>query len=297
MPPRPGLSVAARRAVALTASLVLLWRGLQAAPAAVIVRMPGRGPTAPLSAALSEKLASARVVELTGDLPADAARISRETRGVTVLFAIGPDATDAAGEARGPAVVSLGVANPAQLKTPGTYVSIYPNLDRVFEYVKTSLKVTRVGLVFSPARNREIALQFLKAGAAQGVTVVPVTIGSSGDLVREIKGALPNVDALLLAVDRDVIFDQRNLEFIVGEARQARKPTIGFLEELAGLGVTIALVAPPDQVAAVAVAAAAQPVMLGKKRVEVDGMAVIVSRKAATDIGLNGEALGAQKLQ
>jgi ABC-type uncharacterized transport system substrate-binding protein len=259
--------------------------------------MPGRGPTASLSAALAEKLAPARVVELSGDLPADTARISRETRGVSVLFAVGAEATEAAGEARGPAVVSLGVGNPAQLKTPGAYVSIYPNLDRVFEYVKTSLKATRVGLVFSPSLNREIALQFLKAGSAQGVTVLPVTIGSSGDLVREIKGALPKVDALLLAVDRDVIFDQRNLEFIVGEARQAKKPTIGFLPELAGLGVTIALVAPPDQAAAVAVAAAAQPVLLGKKRVEVDAMEVIVSRKAATDIGLSAEALGAQKLQ
>jgi len=39
----------------------------------------------------------------------------------------------------------------------------------VFEYVKTSLKATRVGLVFSPAKNREIGLQFLKAGSAQEV--------------------------------------------------------------------------------------------------------------------------------
>jgi ABC-type uncharacterized transport system substrate-binding protein len=296
MLPPSGPPAAARRAVALTAAMALLAAGVQGAPGALIVRMPGHGGNALLSTALGEKLASARVVELTGDLPADSARISRETRGAAVLFAIGPDATEAAGEARGPAVVSLGVANPAQLKTPGTYVSLYPNLDRVFEYVKTSLKATRVGLVFSPATNREIALQFLKAGSAQGVTVVPVTIGSSGDLVREVKGALPKVDALMLAVDR-VIFDQRNLEFIVQEARQARKPTVGFLEELAGLGVTVALVAPPDQVAAAAIAASTQPVMLGKKRVEVDGIAVIVSRKAAADIGLNGEALGAQKLQ
>jgi ABC-type uncharacterized transport system substrate-binding protein len=182
------------------------------------------------------------------------------------------------------------------LKTPGTYVSIYPNLDRVFEYVKGPLKATRVGLVFSPAKNREIGLQFLKAGAAQGVTVVPVTIGSSGDLVREVKGALPKVDALLLAVD-PVIFDAQNLEFIVGQAREAHKPTVGFLEELVPLGVTVALVAPPEEVASVAVAASAQPVTVGKKRVEVEGLSVIVSRKAAAAIGLSGEALHAKSLQ
>ena len=286
-----------RRALALTAMVATAAGGrLEAAAAPVIVRMAGRGGTAPLSTALAGILPSARVVELTGDLPADTARISRETRGIPVLFAIGPDATEAAGEARGPAVVSLGVANPAQLKTPGTYVSIYPNLDKVFEYVKTSLKATRVGLVFSPAKNREIGLQFLKAGSAQGVTVLPITIGSSGDLVRELKGALPKVDALLLAVD-PVLFDERNLAFILDESLAARKPTVGFLDGLAGLGVTVALVAPAEEVAAAAVAASAQPVLVGKKRVEVDGIAVIVSRKAATAIGLDGEALGARKLE
>jgi ABC-type uncharacterized transport system substrate-binding protein len=285
-----------RRALALAALVGTASGGLDAATGPVIVRMAGRGGTAPLSAALVEKLPGARVVELTGDLPADTARISRETRGIPVLFAIGPDATEAAGEARGPAVVSLGVANPAQVKTPGIYVSIYPNLDRVFEYVKTTLKATRAGLVFSPAKNREIGLQFLKAAAAQGVTVLPITIGSSGDLVRELKGALPKVDALLLAVD-PVLFDERNLEFIVKESLAAGKPTVGFLEDLAKLGVTVALVAPADQVAAAAVAASAQPVLVGKKRVEVDGIAVIVSRKAATAIGLEGEALIARKLE
>lgn len=283
-----------RRALALTALVGTAVGGLEAASAPVIVRMAGRGGTAALSAALAAQLPSARVVELTGDLPADTARISRETRGIPVLFAIGPVATEAAGEARGPAVVSLGVANPAQLKTPGTYVSIYPNLDRVFDYVKTSLKATRVGLVFSPAKNREIGLQFLKAGSAQGVTVLPIPIGSSGDLVRELKGALPKVDALLLAVD-PVLFDERNLAFILEESQAARKPTVGFLEDLAELGVTVALVAPAQEVAATAVAASAQPVLVGKKRVEVDGITVVVSRKAAAAMGLDGEALSARK--
>jgi hypothetical protein len=276
--PRRVTPAAARRALALAALLGASPGWLDAAPGPVIVRMGGREASSALASALGEKLPAARVVELTGDLPADTARISRETKGVPVLFAIGPDATEAAGEARGPAVVALGVANPAQVKTPGIYVSMYPNLDRVFDYVKNSLKVAKVGLVFSPAKNREIGLQFLKAGSAQGVTVVPVTIGSSGDLVREIKGALPNVEALLLAVD-PVVFDQSSLEFIVQEARSANKPTVGFLEGLARLGVTVSLVAPPEEAAAAAIAASAQPVLIGKKRLEVEGMAVVLSSK------------------
>ena len=287
--PRRVASAAARCALALALFLSTSLAGLQAASGPVIVRMGGRGTANALSAALGEKLPAARIVELTGDLPADTARISRETKGAAVLFAIGPDATEAAGEARGPAVVSLGVANPAQVKTPGIYVSMYPNLDRVFEYVKGTLKASRVGFVFSPAKNREIALQFLKAGSAQGVTVVPVTIGSSGDLVRDIKGALPNVDALLLAVD-PIVFDPHSLEFIVAEARNANKPTVGFLEDLAHLGVTVSLVALPAEAAEAAIAASAQPVLIGKKRLEVAGMAVVLAKKAGDAPVAAGEA-------
>ena len=190
-------------------------------------------------------------------------------------------------------MVSLGVANPAQVKTPGIYVSMYPNLDRVFEYVKGTLKAARVGFVFSPAKNREIGLQFLKAGSAQGVTVVPVTIGSSGDLVRDIKGALPNVDALLLAVD-PIVFDPHSLEFIVQEARNANKPTVGFLEDLAQLGVTVSLVARPEEAAEAAIAASAQPVLIGKKRLEVEGMAVVMAKRTGDAAATSGEGTRAR---
>jgi len=288
--PRRVASAAARYALGLSLLAAGLPPALDAASGPVIVRKGGRGATSALSAALGEKLPSARVVELTGDLPADTARISRETKGVTVLFAIGPDATEAAGEARGPAVVSLGVANPAQVKTPGIYVSMYPNLDRVFEYVKGTLKASRVGFVFSPAKNREIGLQFLKAGSAQGVMVVPVTIASAGDLGRDIKGALPNVDALLLAIDPILFEDPHNLEFIVQEARNANKPTVGFLEDLAHLGVTVSLVALPAAAADAAIAASSQPVTIGKKRLEVEGMAVVTAKRTGDGAGGSGEA-------
>lgn len=186
--------------------------GPDAAQAAVIVKKAGAGSATQLSQAVTQALQEKpvggppRVLELSGDAPADSARIARETSGESILFAIGPDATEAAGEARRTAVVSLGVPNPARIRTPGTYVSIYPKLERVFEYVKTQLKAKQVGLVFTPARNREIALAFLKAGESQGVTVVPVSVTSSGDLIRELKQALPKVDVLLLAVD-PILFD------------------------------------------------------------------------------------------
>jgi hypothetical protein len=150
--------------------------------------------------------------------------------------------------------------------------------------------------VFTPAKNREVALQFLKAGAAQGVTVVPVPVASPADLVRDLGPALARVDVLLLAVD-PVLFDPRNLERIVAEARQARKPTVGFLEDLARLGVTVALLAPPDAAAAAALGAREEPVLVGKRRIDPETREVVVSGAAAAAIGLDPRALGAHRVQ
>jgi hypothetical protein len=291
---RPGRRGARLAAAAIAVAAVIGDSATGAAPGAVILRKAGG--SAPLAAALSRQLPDARVLELSGDAPADSALLARETRGAPVLFAIGPDATEAAGEARGTAVVSLGVANPAQVRTPGTYVSVYPALEAVFAYLKTSLHATRAGLVFTPAKNREVALQFLKAGSAQGVTVVPITVGSPADLARELGPALSRVDVLLLAVD-PILFDPRNLELIVNEARSARKPTLGFLEDLTRLGITLALLATPDAAAAAALSASGAPVLVGKRRVDADGTIVVVSRAAATAIGLNPEALAAQRVE
>jgi hypothetical protein len=139
-----------------------------------------------------------------------------------------------------------------------------------------------------------VGVQFLRAGAAHGVAVVPVTVSSSGDLVRALRAALPALDVLLLAVD-PVLFDAQSLEIIVAEARAARKPTVGFLEDLTGLGVTLALVAPADAAADLAVGASGDPVRVGKRRVEVSGAEVVVSRAGAAAVGLDPGALGAHR--
>jgi hypothetical protein len=259
----------------------------------LILRRNGGGA---LAAALSRRLPDARVLELSGDAPADSALLAREARGAPVLFTIGPDAAEAAGEARGTAVIALGVANPAQVRTAGTYVSVYPALPALFLYLRTSLHATRAGLVFTPAKNREVAVQFLREGAAQGVSVVPIPVSSPADLVRDLGPALARVDVLLLAVD-PVLFDARNLELIVSEARGARKPTLGFLEDLTRLGVTVAILAPPDAAADAALSASGAPVLVGKRRVDAESTVIVVSRAAAAAIGLDAEGLGAHRLE
>lgn len=277
--------------------IILALLALSGSAAAEVVVKP-RSESFGLTDALVAALAGgARVIELTGDDLADGARLAREAKGQPVLFAIGAKSAEVAGEARGSAVVSVGVANPAQVRTPGVYVSFYPSLERIFEYLKTTLKAKSVGLVFTPAKNREIALAFVKAGETSGVAVVPITIGSPGDLYRSLKPALAGVDALLLPIGDPVTTSRESVEYIVEQAREARKPTVSFLDGLTREGVTLALVAPPAAIAKAAAEAAKQPLLVGKKRVEVEQMQVVVSRKGAEAVGLSPEALGAQKQQ
>ncbi len=148
--------------------LTLLVTGAAAAvDATIIIKKKGR--SAVLARALAEEIGSgARIVELSGDALADSALVARESDGSGVLFTIGPDATELAGEQKGPGVVSIGVPNPARVKAAGAYISMYPRLDRVFEYLKTELGTGRAGLLFSPGENRDVAVAFLRAGQAAG---------------------------------------------------------------------------------------------------------------------------------
>lgn len=285
---------AARHTVwGLVAALTLVPGAPASAGESIIVRKPGGGSAAELAEALAKALTAkggqVRVVELTGDAPSDVARIARASSEGAVLFTIGPDATETARESGG-AVVSLGVPNPSRIRTPGTYVSMYPRLEGVFAYLKATLGVSRVGLLFTPATNREVALAFIKAAQSQAVELQPVPVSSAGDLVRELKRTLPTVDTLLLAVD-PILFDKRSLEFVVAECQAAKKPSVGFLQELTRFGVTLSMVLPPDALAEAAVAAAAEPVSVGKKRVEVEGSKVVVSPEAAARVGLDPDAL------
>ena len=116
-----------------------------------------------------------------------------------------------------------------------------------------------------------------------------------GDLAapaRKLRGQLEKVDVLLLTID-PLVLTERNLSFIVKEAERAKKVTVGFLDGVIRVGVTASIVAPPEAIAAAAVAASAEPVNVGKKRVDVEGAVVIVSRKSAKSLGMDPEAMGA----
>lgn len=238
-----------------------------------------------------------RAVELSGDLAADSATLVRETREAPAVFAVGVYAAETAGSAATRSrIVGVGVANPAKLRVACTYVSLYPGYDVIFDYLRGPLQARSVGVLYSMAQNREVAEGLFRASETRGVNVVPIGVSSSADLVRKLPAALARVDVLLLTVD-PLVFDRRNLDFIAAESRRLKKPTLGFLDQLSGAGVTVNLVARPAAIALVAVSAARDEPAVGRRRLSVDDVTIVVSRDSARHLGIDAGRLGAHELR
>jgi ABC-type uncharacterized transport system substrate-binding protein len=269
--------------------------------AAVVVRRPGS--LAPLGDALVASLrktpieGAERIVELSGDSAADAARVSRECGNASVIFTIGPEAVNAVSALPGKhSVVALGIPNPARVGVAATYVSVYPKLEAIIGYASTKLNAKRIGILHSPSHNREIVDAFTKAANGSGVTIVPLAASSSGELVRALGNLASQVDAVILTID-PLLFDRQALRFVIEKTATARKPTIGFLPELVTLGVTVTLTSDPPSIAAAALKSAKQARPGVRATVQADSMLIVASRRAAGLIGITAESLGADQIR
>lgn len=264
----------------------------------IILRRKGEGSLALLAESISAEIkkkpgaAAPVVLQMTGDPIADAASLDRESKKGGTIYAVGADAAALTGEIGNAAVVALGIANPAKVTASATYVSVYPKLDRVFAFLADRLSAKRVGFLFSPTQNGEMALVFAKAAQAKGMGFDPIAVSSPGELARAMKEALPKIDVLLLAVD-PLLFDRHSMDVIVEQSLSQKKPAVGFLSDLAPLGVAVCLALPSGDVAAKAVELSEFSGVRGKKRVEIDSVVVVLSRKAADVLKLDKASLGA----
>jgi ABC-type uncharacterized transport system substrate-binding protein len=288
--------------IVLTAALIGFLPAISSAKDYAIVRSPGAGSSARLSESLALALqagpepSAPRLIDLSGDGVADAARVAREANKGDVLFAVGPDAVVAVGETARSHVIALGVPNPARFRSNATFVSAYPQGSRIFEFAARRLGAKKVGILYSPSHNGEVAAELQKAAAALGLGVVRMPAASPGELVRILNQVLPNVDVLILPID-PMLFDRMSLRLIVERSSAQKKATIGFLPELPALGVTAALVADPAAQTAAAIRESGGARPAARKLVEVDSMQVTVSKRATELIGINAESLGADKIQ
>ncbi len=291
-----------RRAVsgALLSSLLLVC--LSAHSASLIIRRPGKGSLALLTESLAAEIKKKPgsqgpvFVDLSGDPIADGALVGRESKTATAVYTMGADATARAVDVKNAPVIALGIANPAKVSTSGTYLSVYPKLERVYAFLQEKLGAKQVGFLHTPSQNGEMALVFAKVAQSKGIGFNPIAVSSPGELARSMKEMLPQIDVLLLAVD-PLMLEPRNVDLIVEQSIKEKKPAIGFLSELASLGAAVCLVPIPSEVAAKAVELSEFSGIKGKKRVEVDSMTIVLSKKAAESLKLDKTRLGANDVR
>jgi hypothetical protein len=181
------------------------------------------------------------VLELSGDWNNDFARVSRVVSDGTSLLAVGPNATVLAGavsesQKKG-RVVALAVPNPERIKARATFVAFYPRLDSVLRFLGTKFTARNVGFLYSPSHNAALAQAFAVTAGARGMSLREIPANTAGDVIRQLKPALAEIDVLVVPVD-PLVFDRDTLRVVSEQARAARKPTIGFLPDLAELGLT-----------------------------------------------------------
>jgi hypothetical protein len=294
----PGRSRSTTNVCAGTVLIALLF--LSPDSRADMIAMPkGAAPTsstALLVNAIRGQSPDTRIIDLTGSTSADAALVPREARDRDIVYAIGPDAVVASkGIERRTTLVALNVPNPQRLTTAATYISVYPNLPGIFDFLGAKLKIKSAGLIFSPAQNHEVALRFAAEAARHSIRLQPIPV-AVGSVSGPLRAALPSLNAVILLVD-PIVFDPRTLREIEDLTRAARIPTIGFLPELPSVGVTVALVPPVEAMAALAARSAQSATPGGNRTIEVTAMDIIVSKKSAEEVGLDPKSIGAQKIR
>jgi hypothetical protein len=263
-------------------ALVVLAAGLGGAVAApagdlIVKQGGGRAVTEMVDALIKEapyKDKPPAVLELSGDWNTDFARVSRGVAEGTSLLAVGPNATVLAGavsesQKKG-RVVSLAVPNPERLKARATFIAFYPRLEAVLRFLGTKFSARNVGFLYSPSHNSALAQAFSNAAAAHGMSLRAIAANTAGDVVRQLKPAMAEIDVLVVPVD-PLVFDRDTLRLLTEQARAARKPAIGFLPDLAELGLTGALTLSKEAVARAAWQACRRAPIEGLDVVPVEG--------------------------
>jgi hypothetical protein len=243
--------------------------------------------------AQAPKDSAPQVVDLSGDWNTDFARVSRAASDGSNLFAVGPGATvlcASLAETKAARVISLAVPNPERLKAAATYVSFYPRLDAVFRFLAGRFHAHNIGLLYSPSQNETVATAFADAARARGLSLQGIPVRSPGDLVRHLRSGLEGVDVLLVPVD-PLVFDRQSLQIVVDEAKAAAKPAIGFLPDLAELGLAGSIVTSRESQAKAAWLASRRA---KSAAVDVDGL-FYVSQGTTTAVDAESEKTIEQK--
>jgi ABC-type uncharacterized transport system substrate-binding protein len=221
---------------------------LESAAAAIKSASPGSGlqaPAGPVMLASSKEKAQADLKDL-------------KTRGVKYIYAVGTGPTVFATQDLELGGVYVFVPNPSgagllsRAKWAG--VSPYPDPRLVMQHLKGSMAIQRVAVLYTKKQNQEVAKTFQDAADAEKVGCLLVGLTGAEELEQALDPALKNVQAVLLLIDA-LAFNPDQVRFVVSKCLQAKKPLVGFLENMPEAGVPFAIYAPADELGRTAVGA------------------------------------------
>lgn len=161
------------------------------------------------------------------------------------IFAIGPAAAKLARTAFAsvPLVYAV-VPNPEGLGLKGANVtgvsmSVHPRKN--FQLLKTMpKKVTRVGVIYNPAKSQDYVNEGVKAAEALGITLVQKTAEGEQDVPAQLRDMLDHIDAFWLLPDSTVV-SRNSFKFILQNTLEKGVPLLVFSSELVKTGALFGL--------------------------------------------------------
>ena len=114
------------------------------------------------------------------------------------------------------------------------------------QHLRASMALQKVAILYTRKQNQEVAKIFQDAGEAEKVNCLLVGLKDSDELQESLEPALNQVQGVLLLIDA-LAFGPDQVRFIVSKCLQAKKPLLGFLENMPEVGVPFAIYPPSEE--------------------------------------------------
>ena len=176
---------------------------------------------------------------------------SLESKGVKYFFAVGTSASTLAAQRPASSGIYIFVPNPApsglSLRPKWAGVSPYPDPKGFLPYLRSSMGLSRLGVLYTKKNNQEVAKAFEEAASGEKIPLKLLGLSGPEDLDSVLGAAMKDVDAILLLID-PLAFSPDSLRYIVSTCTQGKKPVIGFIDSVTSQGAPFALYPPPDEI-------------------------------------------------
>jgi|GEM_PF-3822222 len=173
-----------------------------------------------------------------------------KSKSVKYLYAIGTGPTVFSVQDADFAGIYVFVPNPTGAGLLGRAkwagVSPYPDPRLVMQHLRASMALQKVAILYTRKQNQEVAKIFQDAGEAEKVNCLLVGLKDSDELQESLEPALNQVQGVLLLIDA-LAFGPDQVRFIVSKCLQAKKPLVGFLENMPEVGVPFAIYPPSEE--------------------------------------------------